>query len=193
MKDFWINICGVNVVIVIFLGPPGAGKGTQAKKLSDYFEWRHLSTGDLLRNEVKNETELGLLANEFMKKGDLVPDKIIINMISNILVNQNAGIVLDGFPRTIDQARSLRHSLEDISKKIDKVLFLDVEESKIISRLTNRGRKDDDPKVIVNRLKTYGDLTQPLISFYEKEGLIEKIDGNGTEENVFNNLLKVMA
>ena len=72
-------------------------------------------------------------------------------------------------------------------------MFLDVEESKIISRLTNRGRKDDDPKVIVNRLKTYGDLTQPLISFYEKEGLIEKIDGNGTEENVFNNLLKVMA
>ena len=178
---------------IILFGAPGAGKGTQAKKLSDYFEWRHLSTGDLLRNEVKNETELGLLANEFMKKGDLVPDKIIINMISNILVNQNAGIVLDGFPRTIDQARSLSHSLEDISKKIDKVLFLDVEESKIISRLTNRGRKDDDPKVIENRLKTYGDLTQPLISFYEKEGLIEKIDGNGTEENVFNNLLKVMA
>ncbi len=180
-------------MIVVFLGPPGAGKGTQAKKLSDYFEWRHLSTGDLLRNEVKNKTELGLLANEFMRKGDLVPDSIIINMISNILENQNSGIVLDGFPRTIDQAKSLRLSLEEISKKIDKVLFLDVEESNITSRLSQRGRKDDDPEVILNRLRTYGELTQPLISFYQKEGLIEKIDGNGTEENVFNNLLKVVA
>tara|TARA_B100000029_G_C17495485_1_gene930679 strand:- start:1065 stop:1451 length:387 start_codon:yes stop_codon:yes gene_type:complete len=128
-----------------------------------------------------------------MRKGDLVPDSIIINMISNILENQNSGIVLDGFPRTIDQAKSLRLSLEEISKKIDKVLFLDVEESNITSRLSQRGRKDDDPEVILNRLRTYGELTQPLISFYQKEGLIEKIDGNGTEENVFNNLLKVVA
>ena len=180
-------------MIVVFLGPPGAGKGTQAKRLSNYFGWKHLSTGDLLRSEVENQTKLGLLANDFMQKGDLVPDNIIINMISNVLEQKNSGIVLDGFPRTIDQAKSLNNSLEDLKKKIDKVLFLDVEESKIISRLTKRGRKDDDPEVIINRLKTYSQLTQPLISFYENEGLIEKINGNGNEETVFIELLEIVS
>ena len=99
-------------MIVVFLGPPGAGKGTQAKRLSDYFGWKHLSTGDLLRSEVENQTKLGLLANEFMQKGDLVPDNIIINMISNVLEQKNSGIVLDGFPRTIDQAKSFNNSSE---------------------------------------------------------------------------------
>ena len=180
-------------MIVVFLGPPGAGKGTQAKRLSNYFGWKHLSTGDLLRSEVENQTKLGLLANDFMQKGDLVPDNIIINMISNVLEQKNSGIVLDGFPRTIDQAKSLNNSLEDLKKKIDKVLFLDVEESKIISRLTKRGRKDDDPEVIINRLKTYSQLTQPLISFYENEELIEKINGNGNEETVFIELLEIVS
>ncbi len=180
-------------MIVVFLGPPGAGKGTQAKKLSDYFGWKHLSTGDLLRSEVENQTKLGLLANEFMQKGDLVPDNIIINMISNVLGKNSSGILLDGFPRTIDQAKSLNNSLENLKKKINKVLFIDVEESKIISRLTKRGRKDDDPEVIINRLKTYDQLTQPLISFYENEGLIEKINGNGNEETVFNELLGIVS
>ena len=180
-------------MIVVFLGPPGAGKGTQAKRLSNYFGWKHLSTGDLLRSEVENQTKLGLLANEFMQKGDLVPDNIIINMISNVLEQKNSVIVLDGFTRTIDQAKSFNNSLEDLKKKIDKVLFLDVEESKIISRLTKRGRKDDDPEVIINRLKTYSQLTQPLISFYEKERLIEKINGNGNEETVFNELLELVS
>ena len=99
-------------MIVVFLGPPGAGKGTQAKRLSDYLGWKHLSTGDLLRSEVENQTKLGLLANEFMQKGDLVPDNIIINMISNVLEQKNSGIVLDGFPRTIDQAKSFNNSSE---------------------------------------------------------------------------------
>ena len=180
-------------MIVVFLGPPGAGKGTQAKRLSDYFGWKHLSTGDLLRSEVENQTKLGLLANEFMQKGDLVPDNIIINMISNVLEQKNSGIVLDGFPRTIDQAKSFNNSLEDLKKKIDKVLFLDVEEPKIISRLTKRGRKDDGPEVIINRLKAYSQLTQPLISFYENEELIEKINRNGNEETVFNELLEIVS
>ena len=180
-------------MIVVFLGPPGAGKGTQAKKLSDYFGWKHLSTGDLLRSEVENQTKLGLLANEFMQKGDLVPDNIIIHMISNVLEKDNSGILLDGFPRTIDQAKALNNSLVNLKKKINKVFFIDVEESKIISRLTKRGREDDDPEVIINRLKTYSKLTQPLISFYENEGLIEKINGNGNEETVFNELLEIVS
>ena len=180
-------------MIVVFLGPPGAGKGTQAKKLSNYFGWIHLSTGDLLRSEVENQTKLGLLANEFMQKGDLVPDNLIINMISNVLGKNNSGILLDGFPRTIDQAKALNNSLVNLKKKINKVFFIDVEEPKIISRLTKRGREDDDPEVIINRLKTYSKLTQPLISFYENEGLIEKINGNGNEETVFNELLEIIS
>ena len=180
-------------MIIVFLGPPGAGKGTQAIKLCDHFGWKHLSTGDLLRYEVENGTKLGLLANKFMKKGDLVPDNVIIDMISNILKDQRSGVVLDGFPRTLDQAKSLQKSLRQLRKKIDKVLFLDVEEAQIISRLTKRGRDDDDPQVVLNRLRKYVNSTQPLISFYEKEELINKINGNGTEKDVFNKLLEVLS
>ena len=180
--------------IVIF-GPPGAGKGTQATQLSDKYELVHLSTGDILRSEIAAESELGLKAKLLMDKGNLVPDEVVIGMISsNLDSNREAnGFIFDGFPRTISQANSLDELLEEKKTSITMVLALAVNEKELIKRLLNRGKDsgrsdDQDEQIIHNRITEYINKTAPLIEFYTNQGKFNSVEGIGSVEEIFERL-----
>ena len=180
--------------IVIF-GPPGAGKGTQATQLSDKYELVHLSTGDILRSEIAAESELGLKAKHLMDKGNLVPDEVVIGMISsNLDSNREAnGFIFDGFPRTISQANSLDELLEEKKTSITMVLALAVNEKELIKRLLNRGKDsgrsdDQDEQIIHNRITEYINKTAPLIEFYTNQGKFNSVEGIGSVEEIFERL-----
>jgi adenylate kinase len=171
-------------VNLILLGPPGAGKGTQAKNLCDKFNLCHLSTGDILRNEVTEQTGLGKQAKSIMDKGELVSNNIILEIIKKF-VNENlskySGFLFDGFPRSAEQADMLDAILKDINVSINKVILLDVDQSilfnRIIKRKEEEGRKDDNEDILKSRLDVYFTQTQPLIDYYSKLKLLEKVDG----------------
>ena len=172
---------------LILFGPPGAGKGTQAEFLIETYELIHLSTGDLLRNEIAAKTRLGLEAKAFMDKGELVPDAVVIGMIkSKLEANKNArGFIFDGFPRTVDQAVALDALLTENKTPISGMLSLEVEHDELVNRLMNRGlvsgRADDqNPGVIENRIAVYGRKTAPLIDYYTSRGKHFGINGMGT-------------
>ncbi len=174
---------------LVLFGPPGAGKGTQAIFLAETFNLVHLSTGDLLRQEIADKTELGLMAQEIMSKGELVPDSIVISMIEVKLKNPNNGFIFDGFPRTTPQAQALDSLLEKHGTKVSVMLCLEVAKEELISRLLNRGlssgRSDDtDPATIENRINVYNEKTAPIISFYESQGKYISIHGVGTIEDI---------
>jgi adenylate kinase len=171
-------------VNLILLGPPGAGKGTQAKSICDKFKLCHLSTGDILRNEVANKTELGKRAKNIMDKGELVSNKIILQIIKNFIDNNLSkftGFLFDGFPRSAEQADMLNEVLNEINVSIDKVILLDVDQSILLSRIMKRkeeeGREDDSEKVLESRLEVYFTQTQPLIDYYLNLNLLKKVDG----------------
>ena len=177
------------------MGPPGAGKGTQAKILAEKYSLIHLSTGDILRGEISKKTDTGQEAQSYMDAGNLVPDNVLLSMMESTLTElQNSGIILDGFPRTIPQAKGLNDIFEKLNSKINHVLNIHVEESKLIKRLIERaqnsGRKDDTEEVIINRQKVYQDLTAPLIDFYKDK--IIQIDGDGPIQEVTNRILEIM-
>lgn len=172
---------------LILFGPPGAGKGTQARFLIDTYQLLHLSTGDLLRIEIAEMTPLGVEAKKFIDKGELVPDCIVIGMIcSKIETNPDArGFVFDGFPRTVEQARALDELLKDKNRPITAMLSLEVEEQELIERLMNRGKisgrsDDQDIDIIRNRIIVYNKKTAPLIEYYCTQGKHISIDGVGT-------------
>ena len=172
---------------LLIMGPPGAGKGTQAKILAEKYSLIHLSTGDILRGEISKKTDTGQEAQSYMDAGNLVPDNVLLSMMESTLTElQNSGIILDGFPRTIPQAKGLNDIFEKLNSKINHVLNIHVEESKLIKRLIERaqnsGRKDDTEEVIIKRQKVYTELTAPLINFYKNE--IIQIDGDGTIDQV---------
>jgi adenylate kinase len=171
---------------IVFLGPPGAGKGTQAEIISKKLNLRKISTGDILRSEMEKETELGKIAKSYMEKGELVPDEVMIKIIENNIKNLN-GFILDGFPRTLNQAIEL----EKITK-IDKVIYLNVPDDEIKKRLLNRGRLDDKPEVIENRIKVYREQTQPLIEFYRNKGILYEIDGIGAIEEITKRIEEIL-
>ena len=159
---------------LLIMGPPGAGKGTQAKILAEKYSLIHLSTGDILRGEISKKTDTGQEAQSYMDAGNLVPDNVLLSMMESTLTElQNSGIILDGFPRTIPQAKGLNDIFEKLNSKINHVLNIHVEESKLIKRLIERaqnsGRKDDTEEVIIKRQKVYTELTAPLINFYKNE------------------------
>jgi adenylate kinase len=193
-------------VILVFLGPPGAGKGTQAKLLSQRMGFLHLSTGDLLREAVKNQTPLGKKAKEYMDRGELVPDELIVQLIEETMP-KDGNVILDGFPRTVNQALALEEMLKGKGEKISKVLFFDVPDEVIIDRLSGRRvcskcgavyhvkynppkvegmcdlcggnlmqRDDDREEVVKKRLEVYRKQTQPLIEFYQDRGIIYRLD-----------------
>lgn len=168
---------------VILLGAPGAGKGTQATLLSEKQSIKHISSGDLFRTEISKQTLLGQEAKAYMDQGELVPDQVVIGMINEHLP-KDRGFLLDGFPRTLDQAKALADNLAAQDRKIDVVLNINVPEQALIERLTARGRSDDNLETITNRLKVYTKQTQPLISFYEQLGLLVHIDGNQSVDKV---------
>ena len=183
--------------IVIF-GAPGSGKGTQSQKLIDKYHLTHIATGDILREERKNHTKLGELANQYMVKGQLVPDDIIIKILDELFSHKpdNVGYIFDGFPRTSHQGEALDAKLINKNAEITIVLSLEVDEKQLTERLIKRGevsgRNDDTEETIKSRLQVYNRQTAPLKSFYEKQGKLVRINGVGTVDEIFARIEKVV-
>jgi adenylate kinase len=181
---------------IILFGPPGSGKGTQADNLIKKFQLQHLSTGDILRQEIARETALGMEAKKFMDKGLLVPDEVVIGMISTKIdeTAQNVkGYIFDGFPRTIPQAEALDRLLDFKNIPIQKVLSLEVGEEELVKRLLGRGatsgRIDDQNEVVIRqRVVEYQTKTAQVAGFYKKQGKLFPIKGEGTVDAIFNDL-----
>jgi adenylate kinase len=172
---------------IVFIGPPGAGKGTQAERLVAAYGMAHLSTGDMLRAARDAQTEVGRKADAYMAKGELVPDEIIVAIIGERLQQPDCrgGYLLDGFPRTIAQAEALDRMLAEKNTPLDAVLELQVPEEELFRRLAGRGRADDTPEVIRQRLVAYRKQTEPLLEYYGKSGLLKSIDGLGSVDEIF--------
>lgn len=172
---------------LVFIGPPGAGKGTQAERLVDTYSLAHLSTGDMLRAARDAQTEVGKEADKYMSAGELVPDETIIRIIRERLEQPDCrqGYLLDGFPRTIAQAEALDGMLAEKGTPLNVVLELGVPEDELFRRLAGRGRKDDTPEVIRQRLVAYRQQTQPLLDYYREKGLLRSIDGLGAIDEIF--------
>lgn len=166
---------------LILLGAPGSGKGTQAESLVKDFGLAHISTGDILRQAVKDETELGNAAHGFMSAGQLVPDALVIGIIEARLQADDCrvGFLLDGFPRTVAQAEALGSMLEKMGQPLQKVIFLDVPDAELMTRLLARGRADDTKETVQHRLQVFHNQTSPLIAYYEEKGLIHHVEGLG--------------
>jgi adenylate kinase len=183
---------------LVLFGPPGSGKGTQSEKIIAKYDLVHLSTGDILRNEIKNETELGKRAEDIMKKGELVSDDIVIGMIRNkIRDNKEArGFIFDGFPRTVAQAEALDTVVSDFNQEISGMISLEVPKEELVDRLVKRGqesgRSDDTPEVIENRINVYEEQTRPVAGYYEKQGKYFAVDGVGSINEIFERIDSVI-
>ena len=183
---------------VVIFGAPGSGKGTQSELIISKYGFFHISTGDILRQEIKKQTELGLTAEEYIKTGQLVPDELIIKILSDVLdANTDVkGFIFDGFPRTIAQGEALDNLLREKNTSIIAVLNLDVDEKELLNRLVKRGegsgRPDDNPEVIQNRLEVYRNQTEPLKEYYKKKGKLFQIKGNNVIEDVFEQIAEVL-
>mgnify|MGYP001167675539 CR=1 FL=1 len=178
---------------LLFIGPPGAGKGTQANLFCTKYKVDHLSTGDLLRDEVSSGSELGLKVAEVMNKGELVSDELVLSIVQGRLINTKNGWLLDGFPRNVNQANSLTKLLEKINQPLEAVISIKIPDIYLIKRLLARGREDDNEEVIANRLKIYREKTSPLIDFYSKQGILVDIDGNADIDVVFSCIQKALG
>lgn len=206
---------------LVLIGCPGAGKGTQAKKLSAHFDIAHISTGDLLRDEIKSGSELGKKVSEIINKGGLVSDDIVSEMLTNRIKADDCknGYILDGYPRNLSQAEGLNA----IVGQLDKVVCYEVDDNVIVDRMVGRRscpdcgkmyhltynppkaegkcdgcgadliqRKDDNKETVVNRLKVYHETTAPVIDYYEKQGILLKVNGVGDIDDIFNTVVKAL-
>jgi adenylate kinase len=189
----------VHMFNLILFGPPGAGKGTQAVKIAEKFGWKHVSTGDILRAEVSQATPLGLKVKSVMEAGHLVSDELLIEIMESVFLKNNTvnGFVLDGFPRTLNQAEELEKMLLKHGQKVSLVLALEVDEDELVKRLLKRaqdqGRKDDTEEVIKNRLIQYHHHTKPLIDYYLEKNLYREVHGQGSIEEIFSQLCEVIS
>ena len=209
---------------IVMLGPPGAGKGTQAKKIAQKMNLAHISTGDLFRENLKNETELGKLAQEYMNKGELVPDDVTVRMVEARLERPDceAGAVLDGFPRTPEQAKALDALLEKFNSEVSLVPYIKVPDELLVERLSGRWmsqsgrvyhakynppkvkwiddedgsplyqREDDKPETVRHRIEVYNEQTAPLIAYYEEKGILVEIDGTQAIEDVTEDIMQAI-
>jgi adenylate kinase len=184
---------------LIFLGPPGAGKGTQAKIFLDRAGIVQISTGDILREAVGKGTELGKQAKSFMDKGELVPDSVVIGIIEQRIQEPDCkkGFILDGFPRTIEQAKALDGILAKLGIQMDHVVNFEVPDEELVKRLLGRaaqeGRSDDNPESIKNRLQVFKDKTQPLISYYAEKKILRQIIGTGSTAEIADKVKTVVG
>jgi adenylate kinase len=209
---------------LILLGPPGAGKGTQAERLTDDFSLPYIGTGDLLRKHKEDGTELGLEAAEYMDKGELVPDDLVVRMIlAEIDERGRDGFLLDGYPRSVEQADALAEALEDNGRSLSAVLLIEVDDETVIQRLSGRRqcrnghvyhvlfnppknegfcdldgtklvqRDDDNPETVKNRLVTYHEKTAPLIDYYDDRGLLRRFDGTRDPSEVHHHVRATLA
>lgn len=180
--------------LVVF-GAPGSGKGTQSARLIDEYGLYHISTGELLRDHIARDTELGRIADSFISKGQLIPDKLMIDILSQTL-DENPetanGVIFDGFPRTIDQAKALKVMLANRGAKVNAVIGLEVPDEELVDRLLKRGiesgRSDDNLETIGKRLKVYNEQTVPLRDYYISEGKYYGIKGTGAVDDIFNDI-----
>lgn len=184
--------------IVIF-GAPGSGKGTQSELMIGKYGFGHISTGDVLRNEIKNGTELGRTAKGYIDNGQLIPDELMVSILASVydsFGNEHKGVIFDGFPRTIPQAEALKEMLGERGHKIAAMIELDVPEGELMERLIKRGkesgRSDDNAETIKKRLDVYHNQTSPLIDWYEKEGVRHHIDGLGQLDRIFGDICGVI-
>ena len=211
---------------IIMLGAPGAGKGTQAKKIAEKYGIPHISTGDIFRANIKNNTELGRKAKEYMDKGLLVPDELTLDLIMDRFKQEDCknGYVLDGFPRTIPQADALTNALNSNGEKIDYAINVEVPDENIVNRMSGRRacvacggtyhvvfnpskkegicdacgkelvlRDDDKPETVKNRLNVYHQQTQPLIEYYNNQGVLKEVDGTKDMADVFNAIVDILG
>lgn len=191
--------CDLTVIGIIF-GPPGSGKGTQAAKLQADLHINHLSTGDILRSEVARGTRLGKQAGKIMAAGDLVPDRLILDIVRSRLpeAEQGVGVLLDGFPRTVSQAKALDQTLAEEGHKVDFVIALKVPHDVLVDRLLHRaqveGRKDDTPEAIAERMREYEHRTESVLGYYrQRNAQIHEVDGMGSPEEVFDRIRAALA
>ncbi|MDT7741112.1 MAG: adenylate kinase [Actinomycetota bacterium] len=177
---------------IVLVGPPGAGKGTQATRLAQALGAPHVSTGDLFRDHVERQTELGGQAQRYMDAGDLVPDEITVAMVKDRLSDRDAaqGFLLDGFPRNTDQARELESMLSELDQRLDAVVLFEVDDEELIQRLSERGRSDDTEDVIRHRQQTYRSETSPLLEYYRD--LLVSVDATGTVEDITDRALHAL-
>lgn len=183
---------------LVFLGPPGSGKGTQAVRLAKEKALVHLSTGDVLRAAVKAGTELGQQADRYMSRGELVPDNLIISLIEEKIAagELDNGFILDGFPRTVPQAKSLDEMFAKHKIALDRAVLLDVDDAEILKRLKGRaeqeGRADDTEEVVKNRLEVYRKQTQPIEDLYRQQSILVAIPGVDTPDNIYASILTAL-
>ncbi|MEP2448061.1 MAG: adenylate kinase [Balneola sp.] len=174
---------------IILFGPPGAGKGTQAKLLQDKYSIPHLSTGDIFRTAIKNQTPLGVKVKSILDAGQLVPDETVVDLVADELKDPkyDNGFILDGFPRTVPQAEAFDEIAENQNKAIDAFVVLTVPEKELISRILSRGqgRTDDTEEKIKTRLEVYHEETKPVQNHYSSKGVVKEIDGIGTIDEIF--------
>ncbi|MEH2137921.1 adenylate kinase [Nostoc sp.] len=180
---------------LIFLGPPGAGKGTQAQALAEHLNIPHISTGEILRQAMKEQTPLGIKAQNYVNSGELVPDQLVQDLVQERLNQTDAekGWILDGFPRKVTQAAFLEELLETIHQTGERVVNLDAPDDVVVGRLLARGRKDDNEEVIRRRLEVYRDETAPLINYYRDRQKLLTVNGNQSQEEVTSELQKLIA
>ena len=196
---------------IIMLGAPGAGKGTQAKMIAEKYNIPHISTGDIFRANIKNGTELGKKAKSYMDKGQLVPDELTLDLIMDRFKQDDCknGYVLDGFPRTIPQAEALDTALKAKGEKVDFAIDVDVPDENIVKRMGGRRacvgcgatyhgeelivRDDDKPETVLNRLEVYHNQTQPLIDYYNEQGILKSVDGTVDMKDVFNAIVDILG
>ncbi len=183
---------------IVLLGPPGSGKGTQATRLVEQLGLPHISTGALLRNAAKRGTELGLQAKAITDKGELVPDKIMADMIEERLSRDDVaiGFILDGYPRNVAQAKSLDVMLERLGQPADEAIHIDINPEQVIKRIAKRakeeGRSDDTEETVRNRIRVYEEQTAPVADYYAERGLLTRVLGEGSIEEILQRILSVL-
>jgi adenylate kinase len=181
---------------IILFGPPGAGKGTQAKKLQDEFNIPQLSTGDIFRSAIKNETPLGVKVKSILDNGELVPDETVVDLVADELSKEKYqdGYILDGFPRTVAQAEAFDQYLENHNDELDAFISLSVPEEELVKRILSRGegRSDDTEEKVKTRLEVYQKETKPVLDHYQKQDKVQEVNGLGTIDEIFDRIKEAL-